>query len=91
MPPQECYDRVHLSLSDESGDLRFESFEIAGTPECRDVEETLRAYLVERPLAEVDMDYIRGLTCAGDGQCMSAVVRVIEEYQHLFVRDERNR
>lgn len=85
MSPEECYDRIRVSLSDETGVLCFESLGIVDAPECRDAEQRLRAYLLGRPLAEVDLDHLRGLKCAGDGACMHAVIRVVEEYQHLFV------
>jgi hypothetical protein len=91
MPPKECYDKIRFSLSDESGALRFERFEIANAPECWKVEQKLRAHLVGRALAKVDLSYLRSLTCDGDGACMRAVVQVIEEHQQLFLRTRGER
>jgi len=85
MSPSECNDKIRFSLSDESGVLCFETFAIENAPGCRGVEEELRAYLVGRPLSKVDLGYLRSLTCAGDGVCMRAVIRAIEEHQQLFL------
>ena len=71
--------------------LRFEDFQIVGAPECRDVEEMLREYLVGRALADVDLGYLRRLVCAGNGECVHAVIREVQKYQHLFVRDHEDR
>ena len=91
MPSNDCYDKIRFCLSDDSGVLRFETFEITDAPECRGVEQTLRAYLVGRPLSKVDLDYLRTLTCDGDGVCMQAVIGAVEEHQQLFLgtRNER--
>jgi len=85
MSAGECSDKIRFSLSDESGVLCFEAFAITDVPKCRDMEQELRAYLVGRPLSEVDIGYLRSLTCDGDGVCMRAVIRAIEEYQQLFL------
>jgi len=91
MSPSECDERIRFSLSDESGVLCFETFAIMDAPECRDLEQNLRAYLLGRPLSKADLGYLRGLTCHGDGVCMRAVIRAIEEHQQLFLgtRNER--
>ena len=91
MPPKECYDKIRFSLSDESGVLRFERFEIVDAPECCEVERKLRSHLVGRALAEVNLTYLRSLTCDGDGACMRAVVQVIEEHQQMFLRTHSER
>ena len=85
MLPNECYDKIRFSLSDESGVLRFETFAIMDVPECRDMEREFRAYLVGRPLSEADLGHLRSLTCDGDGICTRAVIRAIEEQQQLFL------
>ena len=91
MSPSECNDKIRFSWSDESGVLRFEAFAITDAPKCRDVEKKLQAHLVGRPLSEVDMGYLRSLTCNGDGVCMRAVIQAIGEHQQLFIgtRNER--
>jgi len=91
MPPKECYDKIRFSLSDERGVLRFERFEIVDAPECWEVEQEVRSHLVGRPLTDVDLTYLRSLTCNGDGACTRAVVQVIEEHQQMFLgtRGER--
>jgi hypothetical protein len=91
MPPSDCYNRIRCSLSDESGDLCFKSFEIVGAPGCSDIQEKLEAYLVGRPLAAVDLAYLQGLECPGSGECMGDVVRVVREHQDWFVRAEKDR
>jgi len=82
--PQECVDRIRFSLSDKTGVLRVEDFEITKTPQCLDLAESLKASLVGRPVADIDIDYIRGLRCQGDGQCTRAIVEAIAEYHELF-------
>lgn len=91
MPPSDCYNKIRCSLSDESGDLCFKNFEIVGAPECSDIQERLRTYLVGRPLAAVDLTYLQGLKCPGSGECMGAVIRVVREQQGWFVGSEKNR
>jgi len=87
MSPEDCYDRIRCSLSDEGGPPRFTSFEIVGMPECRGMEWLLQEYLVGRPLADLDVAFLRGLTCEGSAECMHAVVRLVHEYQDLFLHD----
>lgn len=84
-PLGNCEDKVRCSLSDDDGVLAFKSFEIVGDSPCRAMGEQLRDYLVGRPLAEVDLDYVRSFKCAGPQACTNSVVRMIEEYQDLFV------
>jgi len=80
----ECYDKIRLSLSDESGELRFESFEIVDMPDCQELAGQLREYLVGRPLAQADPHRVRSMSCPSGGACMLVVARIIEEYQRLF-------
>ena len=84
MFPDGCHDRLRFRLNDDSGVLRFMEFEILNPSRCRDVEETLREYLVGRALVDVDLDYLRELTCTGDGECTQAVIREVKKHQHLF-------
>jgi len=90
MCAEDCRDKLRFRLNDASGSLRFMEFEILNAPTCRDMEKTLREYLVGRALAEVDLDYLRKLTCAGNGECMQAVIREVQKYQHLFVREHED-
>ena len=90
MCAEDCHDKLRFRLNDDSGVLRFVEFEIRSAPICRDVEKTLREYLVGRALAEVDLDYLRRLTCAGNGECMRAVIREVQKYQRLFVRNHED-
>lgn len=83
---EDCRNRLRFRLNDDSGVLRFEEFEILDPSRCGATERTLREYLVGRALADVDLDYLRKLTCAGDGECMQAVIREVEKQQHLFTR-----
>ena len=91
MFPGECDDKIRFSLNDETGVLHFRTFEIADAPECGDLDEVLREYLVGRPLANVDLNYLQGLTCSGDGQCLRAVIRVVQQYQHQFLHASAGR
>ena len=83
---EQRHDRLRFRLSDKSGVLRFVEFEIVNASRCRGMEETLREYLLGRALADVDVSYLRGLTCVGNGECMHAVIREVQKYQYLFVR-----
>jgi len=82
----ECYDKIRFALSDETGDLRFTAFNIINMPECSQIAETLREKLIGRRLVDIDIAEIQSMTCPGNGQCMTAVVHVIREYQDLFIR-----
>lgn len=81
---EQCYDSIRFSLSDLSGRMRFESFDIVDVPECRDVAARLREYLVGRPLAQVDVQRIRSTECADDCTCLPEVARVVREQQRIF-------
>jgi len=84
MFPEERNDRLRYSLSDESGVLRFEEFEIANALECAEIQKALQEYLMGRALAEVDLDHLRSLACRRDGECMEAVIRAVQEHQEMF-------
>ena len=86
----DCHDKLRFRLNDDSGVLRFVEFEIRSAPTCRDVEKTLREYLVGRALADVDLEYLRNLACTGNGECMQAVIREVQKYQYLFVREHED-
>jgi hypothetical protein len=83
MIPEDCYNKVRYSINDESGVLRFKEFDIVDPPDCHDFVEVLRRYLVGRPLADVDLNYLRELKCKGNAECMRTAIRVVEESRHL--------
>lgn len=87
---ESCHDNLRFRLNDDDGLLRFVEFEILNASRCRGMEETLREYMVGRALADVDLDYLRKLTCKGDGECTQAVIREVEKHQHLFVRNHED-
>lgn len=84
-PADDCRNKVRFALSDSTGTLRFTDFDIVDAPECRDTAEALRQYVLGRPLAELDSDYIRQMTCAGNGQCICDIAGVIEDYRILLL------
>lgn len=84
MKHQECYTKVRYSLSDESGVVRFKTFNIVDAPECRRLTRTLQEYLIGRALTDVDLACVQQLTCEEHGECMRSVIRVIEECRLLF-------
>ncbi len=85
-----CYDKIRYTLSDESGQMRFETFEFNNMPGCAETLGTLRDYLLSRPLSQVDPQWVRSLHCTGSGHCMIDVARVIEEHQQLFCSAAKN-
>jgi len=84
MTPDQCLDKLQFTLSDESGVLRFKSFDIADAPECWQIAKTLRQYLVGRALDDVDVDYIRSLSCSGSGVCIEKIATVVAEYREMW-------
>jgi len=48
------------------------------------MEHTLREYLMGRPLADVDLEYLRALRCPADGECLRALIEEVHNYQRLF-------
>jgi hypothetical protein len=85
----ECYDSIRFSLSDLSGRMQFESFDIAHTPECRRAAASIRNYLLHRPLAEVDVGRIRSMERDGTCPCVAQAARLVREQQRLFGRTDR--
>lgn len=81
---KQCYDSIRFSLSDLSGQMRFEMFDIVDVPECQDVAARLRKYLVRRPLAQVDVQRIRSIECDDNCTCLAEVARVVRQQQRLF-------
>ncbi|KPK50876.1 MAG: hypothetical protein AMK72_01105 [Planctomycetes bacterium SM23_25] len=85
---KECYDSIRFSLSDLSGQMRFQSFDLVDMPDCEDVAASLREYLVRCPLAEVDVERIRSMECDDRCTCLGEVARVVREQQRLFGRTD---
>jgi hypothetical protein len=85
MQAGDCVNKIRFSISDETGVLRFTSFDIVDPPESCQGLEALREYLVGRPLAEVDVDHLRELLGGSDGECRQTALRVVKEYQRRFV------
>ena len=84
MSADDCRDKVRYSLSDKSGTLRFEAFDIVDAPDCQDTADEMRRVLLGRPLAEIDVASLLGICCPANGQCMRAVADVIAEAQILL-------
>jgi len=81
---KDCYGNIRFVLSDRSGQMCFESFDIADTPECRDVIARLSEYLVHRPLGQVDVRRIQSMRRAATDTCIPDVVRTVGELKRLF-------
>jgi len=81
-----CDDNVRFALSGNTGDLHFTAFDIVNAPECAGLVEELRATLLGRPLAQIDVAEIQRMSCLGNSQCMQTIARTITECQALFLR-----
>ena len=81
----ECKDNVRFSLSDEKGYLSFKTFDIVSMPDCAELAEELRKYLLGRPLNEIDVDFIRSKECPRNvGMCIKQIAEVIQEHIEFF-------
>ena len=83
----DCYDKVRFVLSDKTGDLRFTEFDIIDAPECASQVKELRAKLLGRRLADINIAEILRMSCSGNGQCMRDIVSTITEYQNRFLHN----
>jgi hypothetical protein len=83
---QECRDRVRCALSDRTGTLRFESFDIVDAPDCAQAAATLRHYLLGRALAEADPDHIRESGREAYPLCARVVAQLVQESQEILIR-----
>jgi len=81
---QECWHRLRAALSDRTGMLRFENFDIVNAPDSAETAATLRHYLVGRPLAETDPAHIRKLGRATEPVCAQRVARLVQKSQRRF-------
>jgi hypothetical protein len=86
MSEDECRNKIRCGLSDRSGVLRFESFDIVDAPECAEIAYGLRAYLVGRALAEVDVGHLQEVLAAEHPLCGRVVVRLVTDSQEMFAR-----
>ncbi len=84
----ECYDRIHIALSDMSGDLRITSFDIIGIAEYSETAE-LHAKLVGKRLADIHITEMHEVSFASNTQCLKAVADVIAKYQDQFLRGRK--
>lgn len=85
MTENECRNKVRCALSDKTGQLRFESFDIVDAPECADTAEKIARYLVGRSLGDVDPGRIRDIGRDGNALCGRVVARMVEESQRTFL------
>ena len=90
MFPDDCHDRLRCRLNDDEGVLRFMGFEILNASRCRGIETALQQCFLGRALADVDLDYLEGLTCNGNGECIHAVIREVNKHLCLFVRSHED-
>lgn len=90
MTKDQCRDRVRCGLSDTTGVLRFENFDIADAPDCADTAATLREYLVGRALAETDPERIRELGRITNPLCAQVVAHLVRESQETFVHRRKS-
>ena len=72
-------------MSDKTGVLRFESFDIVDAPECAETAEKIRQYLVGRALADVDVSLIRETGRDRHLLCARVVAQMVGESQGIFV------
>ena len=54
------------------------------------METALQRYFTGRALGDVDPDYLGGLMCKGKGECIDAVIREVNKYLGLFVRNDED-
>jgi len=87
MTEDECRSKVRCAMSDRSGVLRFESFDIVDAPERAGTAQTIHRYLVGRALAEADTERIREMGRDGDVLCARVVAQLVAESQAVFGHD----
>ncbi len=87
MTDSDCKDKIRFSLSDRSGALRFEAFDVVDQPDCRHIVDALRQILLHRPLAEIDVAEVERLSCPHGDQCMRAAAKIIRECQGTFLHE----
>jgi len=70
-------DNVRFSLNDDSGELRFEEFDIVGCPDCARLATKLRQDRLARSLADVHLAHLEDLLAEEDADRAQAVCKVI--------------
>lgn len=86
MTEEDCRRRIRCMMSDRTGELRFEAFEIVDAPQCAATVERIRQYLLGRPLAEVDPGRIREIGRDENPLCARVVAQMVAESRRTFVR-----
>ena len=89
MTKQECRNKIRCAMSDKTGVLRFESFDIVDAPDCAETGDRIRQYLVGRALAEVDVGRIREIGGHGHPLCARVVAQLVTESQETFLHLSR--
>ncbi len=87
---QECRNGVRCAMSDRTGVLRFEGFDIVDAPECAETVYRIREYLVGRALAETDVDYIREIGLVEHPLCARVVAELVAQSQETFSRPKEH-
>lgn len=85
MTEAECREKVRCSLSDKTGVLRFDNFEIVDAAECEETADKIADYLIGRALSEVKADRIREIGRDGHALCANVVAQLVIESQEVFV------
>ena len=78
---QKCHDGIRFAITDQEGALRFTKFEIADEESCDGVENALQSYLLNRPLADIDIDAIRHALSGGHEDCVRAIADIIKWFR----------
>lgn len=87
MDPQDCKDKVRFSISDSTGVLRLESFELVDMPMCQETAELIRTLILNKPLSEVDIDRLREIPCAHNRECVQVIAALLNEYKTAFAHE----
>ena len=86
MTEQECRSKIRCAMSDRTGQLRFENFNIVDAPDCAETADRIRHYLVGRALAETDTSYLREIGRDTHPLCGRVVAQLVTESQETFVQ-----
>jgi len=80
----ECYNRIRFVMDDADGSLRFRRIGIEGKTFCEDILKQLEAYLMTRPLREVDLTEVRRIASKCRPGCGEELVRIISDQKTFF-------
>lgn len=81
-------DKIVFSLSDQSGELRFERFATVGAPELEPTVERLQAYLLGRPLRDIDVDKVADILTEMDARGRDELLSLLRHLQRACVRPQ---